>query len=86
MTGTKTRGYLLKFRCLNCGRYEAFACYPSEAVMPMDQIKARIYKANCKACGWNGEVCGVSALQIYYSLELDVKLQGKDIEQKSPNL
>jgi hypothetical protein len=54
--------------------------------MPMDQIKARIYKANCKACGWNGEVCGVSALQIYYSLELDVKLQGKDIEQKSPNL
>ena len=39
----------------------------------MDEIKSRIYEANCKACGWNGKVCGISAVQIYYSLGLKVK-------------
>jgi hypothetical protein len=43
----------------------------------MDEIKSRIYEAHCKACGWKGKVCGVSAVQIYYSLGLKVKVRGK---------
>jgi transcription elongation factor Elf1 len=73
MTKAKTRGYILKFRCLSCGRYEASAGYPCEAVLSVDEVKTGIYEANCKACGWNGEVCGFSSVQIYYSLELEVK-------------
>jgi hypothetical protein len=43
----------------------------------MDEIKARIYEGRCKACGWNGKVCGDSAVQIYYSLGLKVKVRGQ---------
>jgi hypothetical protein len=77
MTRTKIRGYLLKFRCVYCGRHEVSADYPCEGVMPMDEIKERIYEGHCKACGWNGKVCGISAVQIYYSLELEVKARGQ---------
>ena len=70
MTGAETRGYVLKFRCVYCGRHEV-------SVVPMDEIKARIYEGRCKACGWNGKVCGDSAVQIYYSLGLKVKVRGK---------
>jgi hypothetical protein len=52
--------------------------------MAVEQVKTGIYEANCN-CGWNGKVCGFSAVQIYYSLELEVKAQGTDIEQKSPD-
>jgi hypothetical protein len=76
MTGAETRGYILKFRCVYCGRHEVSADYPCEG-MPIDQIKARLYEANCKAWSWNSKVCGVSAVQIYYSLGLKVKVRGK---------
>ena len=79
MTGAETRGYVLKFRCVYCGRHEVSVEYPCEGVVPMDEIKARIYEGRCKACGWNGKVCGDSAVQIYYSLglRLKVKVRGK---------
>ncbi len=76
MTKTQTGGYVLKFRCVYCGRHEVSVEYPCEGVVPMDEIKSRIYEANCKACGWNGKVCGISAVQIYYSLGLKVKARG----------
>ena len=79
MTRAKTRGYILKFRCVSCGRYEASVSYPCAAVMPMDEVKARIHEADCKACGWTGKVCGFSAVQIYYSLELEVKARGQGL-------
>lgn len=44
--------------------------------MAVEQVKTGFYEANCKACGWNGKVCGFSAIQIYYSLELDLKVGG----------
>jgi hypothetical protein len=50
-----------------------------KAVLSVDEIKTGIYEATCKACGWNGKVCGFSAVQIYYSLELEVKAQGTNI-------
>jgi transcription elongation factor Elf1 len=77
MTTAETRGYVLKFRCVYCGGHEVSVEYPSEGVVPMDEIKSRIYEAHCKACGWKGKVCGVSAVQIYYSLGLKVKVRGK---------
>jgi hypothetical protein len=43
----------------------------------VEQVKTGIYEANCN-CGWNGKVCGFSAVQIYYSLELEVKAQAPD--------
>ena len=49
MTGAETRGYILKFRCVDCGKHEVSADYPCEGVMHMDQIKARIYEAHCKS-------------------------------------
>jgi transcription elongation factor Elf1 len=77
MNGAETRGYILKFRCVYCGEHEVSVEYPSEGVVPMDEIKSRIYEAHCKACGWNRKVCGISAVQIYYSLGLKVKVRGK---------
>lgn len=65
----KTRGYVLTFRCVNCGRYEAFSWYPSEGNVREDQIRARIYQANCEGCGWRGDACGLSAVRIYRTPE-----------------
>ena len=75
MTGIKTPGYILKFRCANCGRPSAFASYVCEGVVPEDRIRARIYEAKCE-CGWKGEVCGVSALQVQPIPDIEVKPQG----------
>jgi hypothetical protein len=30
MNTRKTQGYILTFRCVNCGKHEVFANYPSE--------------------------------------------------------
>ena len=64
MTDVETHRYTLTFRCVNCGRIEPFANYPSEGVVREDEIRARIYEVNCKACGWTGETCGISAVRI----------------------
>jgi hypothetical protein len=75
MTGIKTPGYILKFRCINCGRPEASASYASEGVIPDDQIKSHIYEANCESCGWKGAVCGFSAIQVHPTPDLKLKPQ-----------
>jgi hypothetical protein len=33
----KAQGYVLTFRCINCGKYEVFAKYPTEEIEPEDQ-------------------------------------------------
>jgi hypothetical protein len=77
MTGNKTPGYILKFRCVNCGRPEASASYACEGVPADDQIKARIYEANCQSCGWKGSVCGICAIQIHPTPDLKRKPQSR---------
>jgi Pyruvate/2-oxoacid:ferredoxin oxidoreductase delta subunit len=62
-----TRGYILTFRCLNCGRHEAFANVLSNIVLSDEQVKTQILEATCKGCGWTGEVCGVSAVRIEHA-------------------
>ena len=73
MLSRETQGYILTFRCINCGRHEAFAYYPTDSIEPEEQIRDRIYHASCTSCGWKGEVCGVSATNISHSMELETK-------------
>ena len=63
--------YSLSFRCIHCGKHEAWANYRADRVQSEDEIKARIYRVQCAACGWKGEVCGLSAVRIlrYKSVE-----------------
>jgi len=79
MTAMKTSGYTLTFRCVNCGRVEARTHYACESVVSDDQIRARIYEANCEGCGWKGVVCGVSAIQIHSTP--DSSREDEEIEQ-----
>jgi|SRR5215831_8708062 len=55
----ETRGYVLTFRCINCGRHDVFAQYPTEHITPEDRIRERIYQVTCNSCGWSGDVCGL---------------------------
>ena len=73
MLSRETDGYILTFRCINCGRQEAFALYPTEGVEPYERIRARIYQVRCSSCGWHGEACGVSATNISHSMELETR-------------
>lgn len=60
----ETQGYILTFRCVNCGKCEVFAKHPSEDILQEDQIRKRIYQVSCNSCGWRGDVCGLSAIYI----------------------
>jgi hypothetical protein len=73
MFGRETDGYILTFRCINCGRHEAIARYPTETFEPEEELRARIYHAICSSCGWKGDACGVSATDIAHSMELETR-------------
>jgi Fe-S-cluster-containing hydrogenase component 2 len=62
-----TPGYILTFRCLNCGRYEAFASVLSDIALSDEDVKTRLLEATCRACGWTSKVCGVSAIRIEHA-------------------
>jgi hypothetical protein len=59
----------LVFRCLNCGRKEVFAATSCEGQPHEDQMRAQVYQARCRSCGWQGAFCGFSALEIYSGIE-----------------
>ena len=61
----KTQGYVLTFRCVNCGEPEVFATYPSENLVTEEEVRARIYSVRCNSCGWRGDACGISAIDIH---------------------
>jgi hypothetical protein len=67
--GYTPRGYTLTFRCVNCGRHEATAFYPSGEALPIEELRKRIYEVTCSACRWRGAVCGMSAVAISYKSE-----------------
>ena len=79
MTTEKVPGYILRFRCVNCGKQELRANYLSGELLAEDKIRARIYQVICSSCGWRGNACGVSATHISHTTELRVRLvaQGK---------
>ena len=45
----KTQGYVLTFRCINCGKHEVFAKYPTDGFEPEDQIRGRLYQVSCES-------------------------------------
>ena len=85
MIETKTHWCLLAFRCVNCGRKEASAKDSFEGEVHEDQIRARIYQASCRSCGWKGEVCGFSAMGICSGVERRTgKLQSGGWSKRQP--
>jgi len=77
MLSRETQWYILTFRCINCGRHEALARYPTEGIEREEEIRARIYHASCSSCGWKGDVCGVSATNISHSMELEARMRNR---------
>src|SRR3974377_2257150 len=51
----KTQGYVLTFRCINCGKFEVFAKYPTEGLEPEDRVRGRLYQVSCESCGCSRE-------------------------------
>jgi flavoprotein len=76
MNAGETQGYILTFRCVNCGKHEVFANYPSKDMVSEDQIRARIYQVSCTSCGWTGDACGLSAIHISRTTELRARIVG----------
>lgn len=69
MTNAKSYWYLVVFRCISCGRNEAFA-EESSAVEPREeQIRTKTYQAICRDCGWQGEARGMSAIEMRSGVE-----------------
>lgn len=65
MVSTTIRNnYVLTFRCVNCDRQELSANYSSDCAMREIELRSRIYQVYCKGCGWKGEACGLSAVNI----------------------
>jgi hypothetical protein len=77
MNTGETQGYILTFCCVNCGKPEIFAQYPSEDVVPEDQIRARIYQVGCNYCGWRGDACGISAIRVSHATKLKAKVSAR---------
>jgi transcription elongation factor Elf1 len=77
MTIGKIQGYILTFRCVNCGKHEVFAHYPCKDLVTADQIRARIYRVSCNSCGWSGDACGLSAIHISHTTELKARIAGQ---------
>jgi len=69
MTGAKTHWCRVAFRCANCGRNEAFAEDSFQGEPREDQIRQKTYQAVCRYCGWEGEVRGLSAVEVRSGLE-----------------
>jgi len=75
----KTQGYVLTFRCTNCGKHEVFARYPTDGIEREDQIRGRLYQVSCESCGWNGDACGLSAIRISHMTELKARAAGQGL-------
>ena len=77
MTAAKTHWCLLTFRCVHCGRNEAHAEDSFEGEPREDQIRAKIYQAICRYCGWEGEAGGLSAVEVRTGVERRTGIRNK---------
>ena len=77
MTNAKSYWCLVVFRCVSCGRNEAFAEESSAAEPCEDQIRTKIYQAICRYCGWQGEARGLSAVEIRSGVERRARIRNK---------
>jgi len=77
MTEAKTHWCLLTFRCVQCGRNAAYAEDAFTAEPREDQIRPKIYQAICRHCGWEGEVRGLSAVEMRSGVERRTGIRNK---------
>jgi len=77
MTDAKTYWWLLTFRCVHCGRNEAHAEDSFEGEPREDQIRPKIYQAVCRYCGSEGEVRGLSAVEMRSGVERRTGIRNK---------
>ena len=77
MTDPKSHWCLVVFRCVNCGKNEAFAEDSFEGEPREDQIRPKIYQAICRYCGWEGEVRGLSAVEMRCRVERRTGIRNK---------
>jgi hypothetical protein len=75
----ETRGYVLTFRCINCGRHEASANYLTEHIIPEDRIRDRIYQVRCNSCGWSGDACGLCAICVSQLTDFKARAAGQGL-------
>ena len=69
MMDAKRYWCLIVFRCVSCGRNEAFAEASSDIEPSEDQIRGNTYQAICRYCDWQGEARGFSALEVRSGVE-----------------
>ena len=69
MTDAKTYWCLVVFRCVHCGKNEAFAEDSFVGEPGEDQIRLKTYQAICRYCGWRGEARGLSAVEMRIGVE-----------------
>jgi hypothetical protein len=77
MTDAKTYWCLIVFRCVSCGRNEAFAEVSSAVEVREDQIRTETYQAICRYCGWQGEARGISAIEMRSGVDRRAGIRGK---------
>jgi len=78
MTDAESYWCLVVFRCVHCGRNEAFAEEPS-AVEPRDEeIRNKTYQAICRYCGGQSQALGISAIEMHSGVERRTKTRKKD--------
>jgi len=66
------------FRCVNCGKNEAFAEESSAAEPREEQVRTKTYQALCRHCGWQGEVRGMSAIEVRSGVERRTGIRRKE--------
>jgi hypothetical protein len=69
MTDAKSYWCLIVFRCVSCGRNEAFAEKSSPVEPCEEEIRTNTYQAICRYCGWQGEARGISAIEMRSGVE-----------------
>lgn len=77
MTVSKTHWCLVVFRCIHCGKNEAFAEDCFEGKPSEEQIRRKVYQAICRYCGWEGEVGGLSAVEMRSGVERRTGIRNK---------
>jgi len=77
MTNAKIYWCLIVFRCVKCGRNEAFAEDSFQGESREDQIRSKIYQAICRYCGWQGEARGLSAVEVRSGVERRTGIRNK---------
>jgi len=69
MTDAKSYWHVVVFRCVHCGKNEAFAEESSPVEPRGEQIRTKTYQAICRYCGWQGEARGISAIEMRSGVE-----------------